>query len=278
MALTNTSGAPLLAPEEVDRLLVQPTFAQSICTQIARVVRTGAFSFRLPYVSADPTAAWIAEGNEITPSDQTISEIDVVPAKLAGLSIISRELATDSSPAAAEEIGQGLARDLARTLDLAFFGTVGGVAPAGLGGLVGVTPGTSAAAFTSVDPFETAVNAVEAVGGNVSAWVGNAASVLELALIKKLASGSNESLLAPDPTQPARRMLVGRPVYVSPGVATKTIFGITGDRAVIVVRDDARLEVDGSVFFTSDRVAIKATLRVGFGFPHPAAIAKITHT
>jgi hypothetical protein len=45
-----------------------------------------------------------------------------------------------------------------------------------------------------------------------------------------------------------------------------------------VVRQDAQVESDRSVFFTSDRVAVRATLRVGFGFPSPAAIVKIATT
>ena len=33
-----------------------------------------------------------------------------------------------------------------------------------------------------------------------------------------------------------------------------------------------------SVFFTSDRVAVRATLRVSFGFTYPLAVVKITKT
>lgn len=54
------------------------------------------------------------------------------------------------------------------------------------------------------------------------------------------------------------------------------MWGIPRDRVLVVVRDDPRVEVDRGVYLTSDRVAIKATMRVGFAFPHPAAIVKIT--
>jgi hypothetical protein len=30
------------------------------------------------------------------------------------------------------------------------------------------------------------------------------------------------------------------------------------------------------VFFTSDRVAVKATMRAGFGFVHPQSVVKVT--
>jgi hypothetical protein len=45
----------------------------------------------------------VAEGAEITPSDPKLPELTVTPAKVAGLTIISRELADDSSPAAASQ-------------------------------------------------------------------------------------------------------------------------------------------------------------------------------
>jgi HK97 family phage major capsid protein len=80
-------------------------------------VQTGAHSLRVPRVTADPTAAWTAEGAEIAASDPTLDEIDIVPKKLAGLVVISNELATESSPAALQVVGSGLVRDLARKVD-----------------------------------------------------------------------------------------------------------------------------------------------------------------
>jgi hypothetical protein len=36
------------------------------------------------------------------------------------------------------------------------------------------------------------------------------------------------------------------------------------------------LQVDRSAYFTPDRTAMRVTMRVGFAFPHPAPILKIT--
>lgn len=38
---------------------------------------------------------------------------------------------------------------------------------------------------------------------------------------------------------------------------------------------NVKLAVVKSAYFTADRTAIRATMRVGFGFPHAAAIQKI---
>jgi HK97 family phage major capsid protein len=47
-------------------------------------------------------------------------------------------------------------------------------------------------------------------------------------------------------------------------------------RVWLVVREDATVEADRFVFFTSDRVAVKATMRAGFGFVHPQSVVKVT--
>ncbi len=47
------------------------------------------------------------------------------------------------------------------------------------------------------------------------------------------------------------------------------------DLAVLVVREDAYAVADASPFFTSDRTAVRATMRLGFGFPHESAVVRI---
>ena len=71
----------------------------------------------MPRVTADPAAAWTAEGAEIAVTDATLDEIVVTPKKLAGLVVVSNELASDSSPAALGVVGDGLVRDLRRKID-----------------------------------------------------------------------------------------------------------------------------------------------------------------
>jgi hypothetical protein len=54
-----------------------------------------------------------------------------------------------------------------------------------------------------------------------------------------------------------------------------SLSGLTAERVVTAVRRDAEVRADRSVFFTSDRVAVRATCRVGFGFPRTAAPIRI---
>ncbi len=50
---------------------------------------------------------------------------------------------------------------------------------------------------------------------------------------------------------------------------------LPGHRVVAAVRRDVEVKADRWVFITSDRVALGATCRVGFGFPHTAALVRI---
>jgi HK97 family phage major capsid protein len=278
MSLTTSSASALLTPAQVADLLIRPALALSVAAQVATVVHISTASFRIPIVAADPTAAFVAEGEEITPSDPTISELTVTPNKCAGLTIISSELANDTSPAAAETVGEGLARDIARRVDEAFFGDLSSPAPAGLESLTAgnaPTPVDASAGFDGTDAFAEAISLAETEGALLTSWVTSPAVALQLAKLRE-ATGSNRPLLAPDPTVPTRRQILGLPVYTSPYVADSTIWGIPQDRTYVVVRQDAEVTADASVFFTSDRVAVRAIMRVGFGFPHPLALVKIT--
>ena len=270
----HTNGASILTPEEVSTLLVLPAMGASIAAQVSTVVHTGSKDFRLPIVQQDPTAAWVAEGQEISPSDATLAELTVTPSKVAGLSIITNELANDSTPEAAAVVGDGLARDIARKVDAAYFGTTAPNAPAGLGSLTAVSVVDTGTAIANTDVYAEALSKAEQVGATITSFVANPADALALAKVKK-ATGSNEPLLGNDPTSPTSRTILGVPLYVSPAVAAGTIWGIDKARSYVIVREDASVEADASPYFTSDRTAIRATMRVGFGFPHPAALVRL---
>ncbi|WP_369132013.1 phage major capsid protein [Modestobacter sp. I12A-02662] len=210
---------------------------------------------------------------EIAPSDAVLDEVDVHPAKVAGLTIITRELAEDSSPQAAQTVGAGLARDIARKVDAAFFGNLPAPAPKGLSSLA-TTAGNvqtvdAGAAFDSLDAFAEAQSLAENVGARLTSFVANPADALALAVLKT-GTGSNQTLLG------GQRSINGVTLHVSPSVPAGTIWGIPQDRAVVVIREDATVETDRSVYFTSDRVAVKAVMRVGFGYPHLAGLVKIS--
>lgn len=276
MSLTTTSGAGILTPDEVGALVIRPLIEQSVAAQVSTVVQTASHDFRVPVVSADPVAAWTAEGAEIAVSDPTLTEVVATPKKLAGLTVVTNELASDSSPAALSVVGDGLVRDLRRKIDAAYFaGATPTNGPAGIGVLSGVSTVDAGASFANLDWAEEAKSLVETAHSALTAFVAAPGTALALATIKEQ-TGSNKSLLGSDPTQPASRAIGGVPLYTSPAVAADTVWGISAPHSIFVLRQDASVVTDTSAFFTSDRVAVRATLRVAFAFPHPASVVKVT--
>jgi HK97 family phage major capsid protein len=281
MTTTTVSGASLLSPEQVEQLVIRPVKAASVAFNpaVATTVSVSGKNVRFPIVTADPAAAFVAEGAEITPNDLVVTELDVSPAKCAGLSIISRELAEDSSPAAAEIVGAGLARDLARAVDAAFLGNVASPAPAGLASLPVTAGNVNVVALgatpTTLDGFATAIANSAAAGAILTAFVVSPADGLVLAKMKQ-GSALNTPLLSQDPSQPNRKTIFGVPVIVSPQATAGVLWGLTNSRIYTVLRAGTKVETDTSVFFTSDRVAVKCTMRVTFAFVHNAALNKLT--
>ena len=276
MASTTATGGPILTPAQVSAVVIQPLIEQSVAAQVSTVVQTGSHQLRIPRVTGDPTAAWTQEGAEINVSDPALDEVLVTPSKLAGLVVVSNELAADSSPSALQVVGEGLVRDLRRKIDAAYFTNTTANGPSGLGSLTTSTA-ANGGSWSTLDSFEAAKSAAETLHTTITAFVAAPATVLALSTLKQFSTaGSNVPLLQADPTQPVTRSISGVPLYSSPAVAADIVWAIPQQHSMFVLRQDASVVTDGSVMFTSDRTAIRATLRVGFGFTYPLAVVKIT--
>jgi HK97 family phage major capsid protein len=274
--MSTVSGASILTPEQVHALVIQPLMEESVAAQVSTVVPVSSHDLRVPRVTQDPAAAWTAEGAEINVSDAVLDEIPVTPKKLAGLVVISNELANDTSPAALGVVGQGLVRDLKRKIDAAYFGNTVANGPNGLASLT-TSVAANGGAWTTLDSFEAAKSAAETLHSEITAFVTSPATALTLSTLKAFgAAGSNMPLLQADVTQPSVRTISGVPLYVSPSVAPDIVWAIPKAHSLFVLRQDATVVTDASVFFTKDSVAVRATLRVSFGFTYPLAFVKIT--
>jgi HK97 family phage major capsid protein len=271
---TATGSTHGLLPDQIGALIVQPVRAASVALRVATVITTEAHEFRVPVLEGDAGAAWTAEGTEIAASDAVFDEIVVTPKKVAGLSIISRELANDSAPSAQLIVGQGLAQSLATKIDQAFFGNIVTNGPSGLLSVAGVQTVDTTATISNTDSFAEALSLAETVGAQVNAFVAHPTTVLALSKIKKQ-TGSAEPLLGYDASQPTQRQILGIPLIPSPAVAEGDVWAIPAAKALVVLREDVTLDVDRSAYFSSDRIGIRATLRVGFAFPHPAALVRL---
>jgi HK97 family phage major capsid protein len=277
-SLTSNLG-PILTPEQVGELVIKPLIQESVAGQVLTSVTAGTHEYRIPVVTTDPSAAWTAEGAEIAVSDPDVDEVVVTPSKLAALTALSRELASDSNPAAANVIGQGIVRDLTRKVDQALFTASTTDGPGGIPGVSGVSTVDAGTAYANVDAFSDAVFSAAQHNGTITAWVTNPDTAKTLAKVKQYdATGSNVPLLGADPTQPGRRQILGIPLLTSPYVDTtdNDVWGIAKSQSYMIIREKAEVESDTSAYFTSDRIGIRAILRVGFGFPNPPTLVKIS--
>jgi HK97 family phage major capsid protein len=196
-------------PEQVEDLLVLPVLAQSVALNplVSTVVRLNGSTYRIPRVTADPSAAWVAEGAEIPASDLTTNELVVTPSKVAGPSVITSELAEDSSPEASTEVGVGLARDIARKVDAAFFGDAAANTPSGLrsltvgaGNVQDIAAGT---APTNLDGFASAQMLAGNVGAEITSFVTNPTTALILANMKEATGSASRCWRRTPPSRPA---------------------------------------------------------------------------
>ena len=281
MASATTSTAAAWLPDDYGQLLIATASKISVALQTTTVVPTGSTEFRIPTIDAEVAAAWYAENADITLADAGFAEEVVRPRKIAGLSKISSELANDSNPASTAVVGASVARSIATGIDAAFFGSAPGTGtpPKGLGAFTdaAVTTITTAAGVTTwadTDPFTDAVFAVEDVGGSLTSFIANPADAKLLAKLKKQASNI-EPLLSPDATSPTTRRLAGLPLFTSSAVTVGTVYGLDIARVYTVMRSDATVEIDRSVYFGSDSVAVRGIARVAFGYPHAKSIARI---
>ncbi len=274
MTLLTSTGAGVLAPETVQNLVIQPLIDEAICTQVSTVVQTSSNSTRFPVVKSDPTAAWTPEAAEIAVSDADIDEINVVPSKLAGLTVISNELAQDSSPAALNIVGSGLIRDLKTRLDAAFFANTTANGPDGLESLTGVTSTSPLEALTNLDWAIEAITQAETQGAKVTAFVAHP-TLYETFLLARTTADSNQTLLGTDATSPTKRSVYGVPLFSSTHVPAGRVWAIDKSKVFVVIRSGATVVTDTSAYFSSDRTAVRCVLRVGFGFPHEAALVSV---
>jgi HK97 family phage major capsid protein len=271
---TPASGGPILAPQTIQSLVVEPLIRAAVCTQISTTIQTSSNSTRFPIVVADPAAGWVSEGNEIPVTDADVDELVVQPRKLAALTIASNELVADSDPSAVELLGAGIVRDMQVRLDSAYFGNVVTNGPSGIQSVTGVQTVAAGTSITNLDPFAEAISKAENVGASDLSFVAHPDTLLVLSKIKS-GTGFNTPLLGVDATSPTKRSILGVPITWSPAVGVADIWAIPRSKAFVVIRTGTTLVTDSSAYFSSDRTAVRCTSRIGFAWPHAASLVKI---
>lgn len=276
MTETRDNTPQLLTQSAVAALLTTPTIDASAAGAVSEVVNIAAPSLRVPMLTELPTAAVIPEGAEYPLSSTSFGEVTVTPAKIGVADTFTRELANDSSPSAQQVFAYALAAALAVRVDAGF---IGADPVTGMPGLeqIAATAVSAGTTWSSLDPLVDALAVAEAAGTHVDAWLMSAADKTLLRKIKT-AAGSVQSLLSPDANSGSIDGVLGTPIVTSEHVPAGTIYAVPRNRAMLVVREAAEVETDRSLFWLSDRIAIKASVRIGWVFTDPKAVARIKLT
>lgn len=278
MALLTSSepSGVALSPEQRAELIVKPLERDSLALRSTRVLPTVRDSLQVPMLTEDVPVDFVHEGAELPQGEPVVNEATLTPKKIAAMTILSSELAEDSEPEAVNLIGQSIARSIRLKLDQAFLlAASGGLPSPGVltsgnytdGGVLG----------DNLDGLSDAITTVEAAGGRADVIVMNPATWGRLSKLKVLATDSNQPLLGVDGgvNQAQQRTLFGVAVYVDHAVAADVI-GVWDTSAVAVaLRRDVKVESDTSVFFSSDSVAVRATLRCDWRTLDPARVVRL---
>lgn len=271
--LTSTEGNGGILPTEYSALITKPLAEQALAFQpsLSTVMSgaPGAHEIILPSIESDVDAAWVAEGEEITPDDPDMGETKLTFAKVAGLTIVSREMANDSSPQAQEIVGNSITRSIIKQINRAFLGNLEAPAPKGLASVAAINKvNGNGASIVNLDSFAHAVSLAATSGHALTGWALNPTDAATIATLKD-SSESNRRLVESVTT------LEGLPVFLNPNVPLGTAWGLDGTSIYTGLREDVELAVSDQAFFTSDRVAIRATARIGFAFPDASAITNV---
>ncbi len=288
---TTDADGGFLVPQILAREVIFLRDKFGVIRQNARVMGMSSDNLNVPKNSASTTAYWPAENTNITASQITFSNVQVLAKKLAILTQVSSELNEDSIV----DIGSALAEDMAYVMayneDLACilgdgtstYGGITGVAPA----IAAVNGGANAGwIYTGADvtgdwndvtleDLRKLTSAIPQYADTTDAkWYMNRAFYQQVVcnLLDALGGNGFFDLTAAPGSNPT---LFGYPVVYSqvmskdstPAADTPlAMFGNLKTGSIMGSRRDLRIQVSDQVGFISDSLYFRATERFGFKF------------
>lgn len=274
---TNSAGG-FIVPDEMQSTLIRLREERGIFPQFANRVPMGSDIIRVPRLLADVTAYWVGEAAEITASDATLGEAELMARKLGALTKVSSELDEDAVVEIGDMITQSMAFAMADKVDEAGFNGDGTSTYGNVLGLKNAldssaqttaASGNNSALTLDIDDFEATLGMYPQYTAANPRWFMHSAVYYASAFRLMAAAGGNTTVtLANGVTTP---MFLGYPVtfvQVMPsttGTLASTIIAYFGDLrlgAAYGTRRSARVEVSTERYFESDLIGIKTTERV----------------
>jgi len=272
----DTTTAPELTQEQVQKILIQPLEAASVFLAAGPRIFDTAGPIRIPKLGAATDPDWHGENEQIDEDDVTFDEILLLPSHMKSVKTLTRfsnELARQSVVALDQAIKDRLVRDVAAKLDHAFIAGAAAEAPAVQDTPLGILnyPGVqtvAAVGAVAFDPFLDAWGKLLAANANPAAakWFMRPETFVKL---RKLKDGQQRYQMQPDPTQDGVFRLFGSQVVVTDripltgaGSSRKTSAFLADFSQVAVARDQApSVKLLDQTFGDYDQQAIRVTAR-----------------
>jgi HK97 family phage major capsid protein len=275
---TANSTGGFVTPDEMLAAIIRLREERGVFPRFANNMPMGSDIIRVPRLLADVTAYWPGEGLEITASDPTLGNAELMARKLGALCKISSELDEDAVIAIGDMVTTSIAYAMADKIDDAGFNGNGESAYGGNVGLanalhanavVDAIGGNTGAGTLDLDDFNNVLAKCPQYGGASNRWFMHSAVYYAACHRLMNAAGGNTNItLANGVVEP---MFQGYPVtfvQVMPSVITaspSTILAYFGDLrlgATYGTRRSARTEVSTERYFELDLIGIKTTERV----------------
>ena len=280
-----------LVPQVLAREIIFLRDKYGVMRQNARVMGLSSDNLNVPKNSASTTAYWPAENTNITPSQITFTNVQILAKKLAILTQVSSELNEDSIV----DVGSALAEDMAYVMayneDLATFLGDGTSTYGGITGVVSAITQVAGAgkiyttANVTGDWNATTLADLRKLTAAIPEYADTADAkfYMNRAFFQQVVCNDLDALTGngffdltaapgPNPT------LFGYPVVYTqvmpkdptPAVGSPlVVFGNLKTGSIMGSRRDLRIQVSDQVGFISDSLYFRATERFGFNFHDP---------
>jgi len=220
-------------PKEFYNQLVEAQREFGVMRQLATVITTeGSGELEIPGTEARATAAWTAEAEAFTESEDTFKQVKLGSFKLGALSKVSDELLHDSAFDIMAFLAKSLGQALALKEDEAFVAGTSGSTTTPEGIVKKGTATTFAAGNKTTIKAEELITLYHAL---LSPYRANASWIVKdstVAAIRKLKDTTEQFIYQPGLTAGVPDTLLGRPFYTDPNVPA------VGESALSVVFGD----------------------------------------
>lgn len=264
-----------LVPEVLESTIVELRESFGVFRQESQVIPMTTDSHIIPKVAGELTSYYVSEMAQITPSDMTLTQLRLTARKLATLTAMSSELEEDAIVAMAEMLTRSIAYSFALKEDQAGFLGDGTLTYGGIMGLANILAAGSTVTATGRTTFGALTLAdFEGVVGKCKQWAGSKPKwyisqqgwANSMQRLLDAAGGNTLVSLA----MGAEKTFLGFPVVISQ-VLPSALTGTTGTNACYFgdlkqgvyfgSRRGINVQVDPSIYFTQDALAVRATQR-----------------